>query len=97
MRLDGFYPPVLPSRTARPAPAPVELATTSPAQPPTAARAVSAQVVERAAASGEYIPARQGPAQPVQGYANQAVASYQSMANFTDVDADTLSGIDLFV
>ena len=99
MRLDGFHPTALPARSARPAHAPVEqTAINTPASPNVApVRAVSAQVVERAAASGEYIPARQGPSQPVHGYANQALASYQSMASLPDADADQVVGIDLFV
>ena len=98
MRLDGFHPTALPARPARPAPAPVEQPS-HPGQAPAAAavRAVPAQVVERTAATGEYIPARQGPAQPVHGYANQAVASYQSMASLSDADASISQGIDLFV
>lgn len=98
MRLDGFHPTALPTRPARPAQVPVEQpadAGHAPAAAPV--RAASAPVVERAAATGEYIPARQGPAQPVHGYANQAVASYQSMASLPDADASTVSGIDLFV
>ena len=99
MRLDGFHPTALPTRSARPAHAPVEQTPVNAPSTPTAApvRAVSAQVVERTAASGEYIPARQGPAQPVHGYANQALASYQSMASLPNADADQVLGIDLFV
>ena len=93
MRLDGFYPTALPPRSVRPAQAPVEQ-TANPAAP---VRAVPAQVVEHAAATGEYIPARQGPSQPVHGYANQALASYQSMASLSDTDADGVFGVDLFV
>ena len=98
MRLDGFHPTALPTRPARPAHAPVEQPAI-PGQAPSATpvRAGSAPVVERAAATGEYIPARQGPTQPVHGYTNQAVASYQSMANLTDPDASISHGIDLFV
>lgn len=98
MRLDGFQPTALPTRPARPAAVPVEHATTH-AAPPAASpvRAVAAQVVERAATAGEYIPARQGPTQPVYGHVNQALASYQSMANLPDADADSVLGIDLFV
>lgn len=98
MRLDNFHPTALPPRPVRPAQVPVEQTTT---QTPTATtppvRAVSAQVVERAAASGEYIPARQAPAQPVHGHANQALASYQSTANLTDADSGAVLGVDLFV
>ena len=98
MRLDGFYPTALPPRSVRAAQAPVEQ-TANPsalaATPPV--RAVPAQVVEHAAATGEYIPARQGPSQPVHGYANQALASYQSMASLSDTDADGVFGVDLFV
>ncbi|MFA5676849.1 MAG: hypothetical protein WC953_00375 [Pseudomonas sp.] len=98
MRLDGFHPTALPARPSRPAHAPVgqasnQTATTAPAS----VQPVSAKVVERTAAMGEYIPARQGPAQPVYGYANQALNSYQSMASMPDADTDVLSGIDLFV
>lgn len=98
MRLDGFHPTTLPTRPARAAQVPVE----QPARPgdvPAAApvRAVAAPLVERAAATGEYIPARQGPAQPVHGYANQAVASYQSMASLPDADVHAAHGVDLFV
>lgn len=100
MRLDGFHPAALPPRPKRPAQVPAEQVTahTAPAavQP---ARAVSAQVVERAAAVGEYIPARQGASQPVHGHANQALASYQSMAALPDVEDEPggIYGIDVFV
>lgn len=100
MRLDGFHPQALPRRPKGPAQVPAEQVTaqTAPAAV-RSARAVSAQVVERAAATGEYIPARQGPAQPVHGYANQALASYQSMAALPDVDDEPTGvyGIDVFV
>lgn len=95
MRLDGFHPAALPLRPKGPAQVPAEQGTAQAA--PAAVRA--AQVVERAAAIGEYIPARQGPAQPVHGYANQALASYQSMAALPDVDNEPhgVYGIDVFV
>lgn len=98
MRLDGFHPTALPTRPARPAAAPAEQPA-HPGQAPAAApvRAVPAQVVERTAATGEYIPARQAPAAPVHGYANQALASYQSTASLTDAHASISRGIDLFV
>src|SRR5690554_913915 len=98
MRLDGFYPTALPPRSTRPVQAPVEQAanpTPPPAAPPV--RAVPTQVVERAAATGEYIPARQGSDQPVHGHANRALASYQNMASLPDTEADGVFGVDLFV
>ena len=98
MRLDGFHPTALPPRPARSAQLPVEQA--APATPASSlqpVRGVAAQVVERPAASGEYIPARQGQTQPVYGHANQALASYQSMAQLSDADTDGVFGIDLFV
>ena len=97
MRLDGFYPTAQPPRAPRPAAVPVEQAS---APAPTQSIAVPAntmQRVEPTVASGEYIPARQGTAQPVYGHANQALASYQSIAHLTDADADGIVGIDLFV
>lgn len=101
MRLDGFYPSAQPARAPRPAGVPVGQASipAAPVQQPQLppAQAVSAQPMERAAASGEYIPARQGPGQPVHGHVNQALASYQSMASLQDGDADGVFGVDLFV
>lgn len=100
MRLDGFHPAALPPRANRPAQQPAEQITaqTAPAAV-TSARGVTAQVVEPAAAIGEYIPAHQRASQPVHGRANQALASYQSMAALPDVDAEAggIQGIDVFV
>lgn len=98
MRLDGFHPTALPARSTRQAHAPVEPTAAQPSLPSAPPlRAQPAQVVERAAAAGEYIPARQAPAQPVHGYANQALASYQSMASLPDEEANGIFGVDLFV
>lgn len=99
MRLDGYNPgTALPLRSSRPAaPAAGTLAPgaqpTAPAQPAKTA----ASAVQQPGAAGEYIPARQGATQPVYGHANQALASYQSMANLPDADADGVFGVDLFV
>ncbi|PRB75714.1 hypothetical protein [Pseudomonas sp. MYb185] len=99
MRVDGFHPATaLPVRPARPASAPAETTvanTPSPAATPVTA--IAARTVEQPGAAGEYIPARQGQTQPVHGHANQALASYQSMASLPDADADGVFGVDLFV
>lgn len=99
MRVDGFHPATaLPARPARPASAPAEISvanTPSPAATPVPS--IAARAVEQPGAAGEYIPARQGPTQPVHGYTNQALASYQSMASLPDADDDGVFGVDLFV
>ncbi|SDR79846.1 hypothetical protein SAMN05216198_0447 [Halopseudomonas litoralis] len=100
MRVDGFNPAnALSTRPTRPAAPSAESTVTGAAQPAAAARTppIVPRVVEQPSANFEYIPARQGPTEPVHGYANQALASYQSMANLPDADADGVFGIDLFV
>lgn len=97
MRLDGFHPTALPTRSTRPATAPVEDVAIPKQSPELPLQAVTTQTVERAAAAGEYIPARQDSTQPVYGHANQALATYQSMANLKDSDSDSVFGVDLFV
>lgn len=99
MRVDGFNPAnALSTRPSRPTVPPAESAATGAAQPAAAARPSTVpRVVEQPSSSFEYIPARQGPTQPVHGYANQALAIYQSMANLPDADADGVFGVDLFI
>lgn len=96
MRLDGYNPAsALPPRPARPtAPVADRVPPAAQATPPPVRTTAAAQ---QPAAGGEYIPARQGATQPVHGHANQALASYQSMASLPDADADGFFGIDLFV
>lgn len=99
MRLDGYNPTsALPVRSSRPA-APAADSVPSGAQPatPTPPVRTSAPAVQQPGAAGEYIPARQGPTQPVHGHANQALASYQTMASLPDAEADGFFGVDLFV
>ena len=98
MRLDSYNPgTALPVRSSRPlAPAaPGEAPVAQPNAPVQSAKA-AAPVIQGDAA-GEYIPARQGPSQPVHGHATQALASYQSPASLPDADADGVFGVDLFV
>ena len=97
MRLDIYHPTALPVRTPRPATAPVEPAPTAASAPAPALPAASTQRVDGMGAAGEYIPARRETTQPVYGPVNQALSSYQSMAQMTDVDTDGVFGIDLFV
>lgn len=100
MRLEGFTPPTaLPARTPRPA-APVAPGAGAGApqskplpQPPAAVE----RIATSRSAEGEYLPARQGAVQPVHGYANQALASYQTMASLPDADVDGVFGVDIFV
>lgn len=100
MRLDGFTPPTaLPARSLKPvAPAAPGLVAGEPASqvPPQSVTPRGEQVAKLA--EGEYLPASQGRMQhPVQGYANQALASYQSMASLPDADVDGVFGVDVFV
>ncbi len=100
MRLDGFTPPAaLPARAPKPA-APIAPGVDS-AAPPTKPSASQSAIPERVTASrsaeGEYLPARQAAVQPVHGYANQALASYHTMASLPDADVDGVFGVDIFV
>lgn len=100
MRLDGFTPPAaLPARSLKSA-APVAPGVGG-AAPQTNPSAALFTTVERTtvvrSAEGEYLPARQAPLQPVHGYANQALASYQIMASLPDADVDGVFGVDIFV
>lgn len=99
MRLDSYNPgTALPVRSSRPiAPAaPGEAPVAQPNAPAQPAKTI-VPMIQQGDAAGEYIPARQGPSQPVHGHANQALASYQSTASLPDADADGVFGVDLFV
>lgn len=97
MRLDGFHPSPLLPRAPRQAAA-VEKPAIQPAPVQEAqVRAVPARVVERSAAAGEYIPARQGSPLPASGPASQALNRYLDMSRLSDTDDQLSSRIDLFV
>ncbi|WP_193074012.1 hypothetical protein [Pseudomonas sp. FME51] len=99
MRLDSYNPSTaLPVRSSRPAaPAAPSVAPVTQPNAPAQPAKTTAPAIQPGDAAGEYIPARQGASQPVYGHANQALASYQSMASLPDADADGVFGVDLFV
>lgn len=97
MRLDGFHPSPLLPRAPRQV-APVEKPAIQPASVQEAqVPAAPARVVERSAAAGEYIPARQGSPLPVSAPATQALNRYLDMSRLSDADDQLSSRIDLFV
>src|SRR5690606_19971355 len=90
MRLDGFHPSPLLPRAPRQAAA-LEMPSLQPATVQEAqVRAVQTRVVERSAAAGGYIPARQGSPCPASGPASQALNRYLDMPRLSDAD-DQLS------
>ncbi|MEH6565164.1 MAG: hypothetical protein V7756_07585 [Halopseudomonas sp.] len=103
MRLDGLNPyPTLPERSNRSvsSAAPVDSARSTAAEQAatvSASRALTTRSVNATAANAEYIPARRETQQPVYGYSNQALASYEATANLpVDGESDYIAGIDLF-
>src|SRR5690606_23097000 len=97
MRLDGFHPSPLLPRAPRQAAA-VEKPAIQPAPVQAAqVRAVQTGVVERSAAAGAYIPARQGSPWLASGPASQALSRYLDMSRLSDADDQLSSRIDLFV
>lgn len=104
MRLDGLNPyNTLPERSNRTvnSAAQVDAARATAVEQATtvsASRSLTTRTVNATSANAEYIPARREAQQPVYGYSNQALASYESTARMTfEGDSESsVFGIDLF-